>query len=104
MIELKIQDLILGLITLGSVIFSIYHYFKNPQIKTDQTTLQLNNDVAELRKEIVEIRETHLRNVEKDMKEMTTAINDLSRTVVRLSTIIDERIPRGAPNLTPPGE
>ena len=103
MIEVSIQNLVFGGIGLFGTVFTIYSYFKNPQIKTDQTTITLSSDVTELKKQITEIRETHLRNVEKDMKDLTAAVNDLSKTVVRLSTIIDERIPKGSPGLTPPG-
>lgn len=85
----------LALIALISVLFTVYHYFRNPQIKTDQVTVRLKDDIIALKKEILEIRETHLRAVEADVKMLTTSVNELSKTVVRLSVIIEERIPRG---------
>lgn len=94
---------VLGTITLLSALFAAYAHFRNPQIKTDQTTTKLKDDVADLQKQILEIKETHLRAVESDLKNLTTAVNDLGKTVIRLSTIIDERIPKGSPGLTPPG-
>ena len=92
---------LLGLIALVSVLFTVYHFFRNPQIITDQDTIKLRGDIENLKKQIHEIKETHLRAVEGDVKLLTSAVNDLSKTVIRLTTIIDERIPRGNPSLTP---
>lgn len=87
-------NFMLALIGIIGVIFSVYFYFRNPQIKTDQITLKLQNDFIGLQKQIVELKETHLRAMENDIKILTAAVNELSKTVVKLSTIIDERIPK----------
>lgn len=107
MTQIVVPDLtaILSVFGLGTVVFSVYLYFRNPQIKTDQTTLKLedkikalekdNSDLkTDIQKQFIEIKETHIRSIEGDIKTLTTAVNDLSKTVVRLSTIIDERIPK----------
>ena len=93
----------LALASAVGVVLTVYRSFRDPQIKADGDTSKLRSDLTELGKVVSEIKETHLRSVEKDIKELTTAVNDLSKTVVRLSTIIDERIPKASPNLTPPG-
>src|SRR5687768_13932197 len=85
---------ILGLVAIVSVLFNIYNTFRNPQIKADQTDIKFREELTSLQKTVQEIKETHLRTVEQDIKNLTTAVNELSKTVVRLSTIIDERIPR----------
>lgn len=87
--------LVIGIINLLGVIFGVYLYFRNPQIKTDSIVIKLQDDLSALQKQLLEVKETHLRQVEGDIKILTTAVNDLSKTVVKLSTIIDERIPRG---------
>lgn len=89
-----IISLVVGIFGLFGTIFGIYLYFRNPQIKTDQVTLKLRDDLTDLQKQMVEVKETHLRSVEGDIKTLTAAVNDLSKTVVKLSTIIDERIPK----------
>src|SRR4051794_13393470 len=94
---------ILGFVALFSVAFNVYARFRNPQIAADTAVAKLRDDFDGLNRIVSEIKETHLRSVEKDIKDLTAAVNDLSKTVVRLSTIIDERIPKGSPNLTPPG-
>lgn len=91
----------LGIVAVVSVLFNVYNSFRNPQIKADQTDIKFREELDSLKKTVLEIKETHLRTVEQDIKNLTTAVNDLSKTVVRLSTIIDERIPKGSPALTP---
>jgi uncharacterized protein YlxW (UPF0749 family) len=85
---------------IASVIFNVYQYFRNPQIETDKETLTLRVEVVKLKDEVKEIKETHLRTLETEIKNLNNGVNELSKTVVKLATIIDERIPRGSTNLT----
>jgi hypothetical protein len=89
--------LILSVLSFFGVVFGVYSYFRNPQISADKMILTLQENYATLQKQVVEIKETHLKAAENDIKVLTTAVNDLSKTVIRLSTIIDERIPRQNP-------
>lgn len=96
MTQIVIPDLTVLLAFLGicGVVFSVYLYFRNPQIKTDQVTLKLQEDMVAIKKELTEVKENHIRSIESDVKALTQAVNDLSKTVIKLSTIIDERIPK----------
>lgn len=76
------------------VIFTIVNYFRNPQIDGDKKTIQLQDDLKALQKEVSEIKEKHLNTIEADLKELTKTIFALSNNVTRLSTIIDERVPK----------
>lgn len=93
----------LGIAALLSIVFNVYNTFRNPQIKSDNDVTVLRGEIETLKKTVTEIKETHLRTVENDIKNLTAAVNDLGKTVIKLSTIIDERIPKGSPSLTPPG-
>lgn len=86
--------LILGICNLIGIIFAVYSYFRNPQISTDKVLVTLQENYSNLQKQVTEIKETHLKAAENEIKTLTTAVNDLSKTVIKLSTIIDERIPR----------
>ena len=77
-----------------AIVFTVYNYFRNPQIRTDAVIIKLQEDFGSLQKQLIEVKETHLRQVENDIKILTAAVNELSKTVVKLSTIIDERIPK----------
>lgn len=82
-------------------LFTAFNYFKNPQIKTDQTTIKMQGEIDDLKRSLMEVKETHIKNVESDIKALNTSINALSQTVVRLATIIDERIPKANVQITP---
>lgn len=77
-----------------SLIFTIYKSYRNPQIDTDKTIIGLNDRIGNVEKTVNELKETHLKNIETDLKSLTQSVHDLSKTVVKLATIIDERIPR----------
>lgn len=108
MIEISTATLtIIGsIIAIIGAIFAVFFYFQKPQIAVEKRVAKLEDDNEDLHKQVLSIRDDHSKNtdvMQKDIKDLTSAVNELSKTVVRLSTIIDERIPKGTPTLTPPG-
>ncbi len=85
---------VLFAITILGTIFGIYNYFKRPQDKSEKDGIRLSDRVTNIEKELKEVRETHLLAMEKDLKALTDSVHQLSLTVTKLSTVIDERIPR----------
>lgn len=85
---------IIFVIGLLGTIFTIYKSITGPQITSDKKSLRLEDRILAMEKSVSEIKETHLKTVEQDIKSLTASVNELSKTVVRLATIIDERIPR----------
>lgn len=101
---LQPQNLLAALGILG-VVFGIYSYFRTPQIKSDKDTALLKDELSTVRrdmvsmqnnfdKQIIEIKTTHIASVEKDIKDLTATIGKLSIELTRLSTILDERMPK----------
>lgn len=86
-----------------SIVFQVYNSYRKPQIKTDQEVMNFKNEIDNLKKDISDIRETHLRNLEAEIKSLRESVVNLALNVNTLSTIINERIPKASPNLTPPG-
>lgn len=82
------------IITVGVLLFAIFKGWNKPQNDLEKVNVKLREDVDSLAKAITEIKETHIRSVEQDIKALNTSINELSKTVVKLATIIDERIPK----------
>ncbi len=76
--------------TLGSMLFAAFKFLQSPNNKNDK----LNDKIDNLKKEFDELKETQLKAVQADVKSLTGAVNSLSITVTRLTTIIDERIPK----------
>lgn len=91
--------MIVGLVNLIGLLFAIYLYFRNPQIKTDQDTALLREEMAQIKKDFTELKTNQLTLMQNDIKKLSETIQDLSKTVIKLSTIIDERIPRGSAHL-----
>lgn len=85
---------ILGVLGVIGIIFAVYNSFRNPQIEADKSTLKLREDLDSLRATVDEIKTKHLTTVEQNIKDLSKTIHDLAITVTRLSTIIDERIPK----------
>lgn len=98
--------IIIGIITLLGTIFSVFFYFQKPQLALEKRVQSLEESNTEQDKEIQIIKNDHSKNTEimqREMKDLTEAINSLNINVAKLETIIDERIPKGSPGLTPPG-
>ncbi len=87
---------VLFIIAIASVLFNIFLYFKKPQDKQEKDSLTLSTRLDTLQREVIELRQTHLATLEKDVKDLNITIQNLGITVAKLSTIIDERIPKGA--------
>jgi hypothetical protein len=85
---------VLFVVTIASVVFAIYQSFKKPQDKQELDNVKLADRISEVERQVIEVRQTHLVAVEKDFKELTTQVQSLALSVTRLSTIIDERIPK----------
>lgn len=90
------------------VIFTIYNYFKNPQIKGEKIDalfdqrmkfLQESNDrrFAEIHDEIRAITATnqnHLHTIDTKVEALAENVRCMGLDVAKLGTIIEERIPR----------
>lgn len=86
--------LVTYVIGVGGAVFGIYSYFRNPQIKSEKVEITFRGEIDSIKAEIKEIKETHLRSLEAELKSLNSNVNELAKTVVRLATIIDERIPK----------
>lgn len=88
---LTVITFILGI---SGVVFGIYHYFKNPQIKLEKGESLLSLTVANIQKDITNLRDNHIHTLDMRVGQMNTEMNSLAMRVERLATIIEERIPR----------
>jgi len=87
-------QLTLSIITLLSIIFFIYKYFRDPDIKSDQE-IQLIKQNCELKHKFIDenifgIKENHLKHLESDMA-------DVKINICRILTILEERNKGGKP-------
>ena len=91
-----------------AIIFTVYNYFKNPQIKSDKTDALMDQRLkwntessdkrfAEIQKNFEDLllqSNNHIHTVEIKVDTVTMNMNIMSNEITKLSTIIEERIPR----------
>jgi len=81
------------IITLIGVIFIVYNYFKNPQIKSEKTDALLTQRFDIMQKDFNNLKDNHIHSIDVKLEENGKSITNLVVEVVKLSTIIEERIP-----------
>lgn len=92
---------LLALVSLVAVAFSIYNYLRNPQINSDkadalmaQALKSLQDNFTQFSKDFANLKDNHLHMMDMKIDATNQAVTNLAITVTRLSTIIDERIPK----------
>lgn len=106
------QYLTVSNITFGfgilAIIFSIYRYFRDPQIDEDKKAALLSQQVT-LKNESIDRRfkdlqdsfqqlllqsNNHIHTVDTKVDALTSSVGEIGTKVAVLATIIDERIPK----------
>lgn len=77
-----------------AILFSVYNYFRNPQIKSEKTESALMIQFSILQKELANLKDNHIHTIEKKIEDTNNNLNVLTNQVTKLATIIEERIPR----------
>lgn len=82
---------VLGLI---GTLFTVYSYFKDPQVRSEKTDAITALQVEGLQRDVKAVMENHLPHIDQRLNGLHDSINQTNQNVVRLATIIDERIPK----------
>lgn len=85
---------ILTVLSISGIGFGIFNYFRNPQISLEKGEGLMAMSITQLQKDVTNIRDNHLHTMDVKIDDQGKSIRDLSIEVTKLSTIIDERIPR----------
>jgi hypothetical protein len=105
---LDILAIVSQIVTLVGILFIVYNSFRNPQIKNDkkdallaqqvQWTIEGNerrfNEMHTEIKEAFELTQNHSNEALAGVKELTTVVNAMGKEITKMTTIIDERIPK----------
>jgi len=88
MITMDMIQLITSIAILGGIIFTIFKFFRDPDIKNTEA-IKLINQRCEINhknidQDIYFIRENHLKHMEKDIRK-------INENVVKIFTILEER-------------
>lgn len=87
-------DTIMFALGIGGVIFSIYSYFRNPQINLEKSDSLLELTLKNLQTDLINLRDNHVHTLQTSINNTNDNLGKLALEVTRLATIIDERIPR----------
>ncbi len=82
---------ILGIL---AIIFSIFNYFKNPQVKLEQNEGLMTMAIKQLQLDLTNLRDNHVHTIDVKLDDQGKSIRDLSIQVAKLSTILEERLPK----------
>jgi hypothetical protein len=91
-------SIIIQIITLGGVIFAIYKFFRDPDIKADKSIDlikkecllkhgYIDKDISNIYSDLNLIKENHIKHIE-------DRLNDIEKDVSNIFTILDERLPK----------
>ena len=96
------------ILLLVSILFSIFLYFKNPQIASEKRDalfvqqMKFMSDSVDRRfsemqesyKSLLSRSENHIHTVDTKVEMLNTAVGSMGNQITRLGTIIEERIPK----------
>lgn len=92
---------IIQLATLTGIIFAIYKSYKKPQNKIDNEIISIQKDIVSIddkfkniNNRFLELEHNHIHTLKENMENNRKSINNLIVSVEKLSTIINERIPK----------
>lgn len=85
---------IIPIITLAGTVFAVYFYFRKPQEQSEKTDIVIGKEIEYLKLSLTNLKDNHIHTLENDIKSLQTAVQNVKLSVERLSTIIEERIPR----------
>ena len=100
------SNIMFGLGILG-IIFSVFNYFRNPQIAEDKKASLLAQqvqwsteavdrrfkDMQESFQQLILQSNNHIHTVDTKVESLNTAVGAMGIEIAKLSTIIEERIP-----------
>lgn len=76
------------------VVLAIYRSYRDPQAKSETTDSILALEIKTLKESLTNLKDNHIHTLEKRMDDTSKNLTDLTVSVGKLSTIIEERIPR----------
>lgn len=108
MADLFTVNNILTILGLLGILFGVYHYFKNPQIDGDKRDALMEqrtkmekaesdrrfSDMTKRLDDAFALAQNHIHTVDTKVDNVAAHVTKLSNEITRLSTIIEERIPR----------
>ena len=102
-ISLTTGNIVFVLGILGTI-FTVYNYFRTPQIRSEKIdallkqnleflTANFNVKFLSIDKQMINLKDNHIHTIETRIESLTGIISAMGNQLVELKTIINERIP-----------
>lgn len=88
-----IPNIVFALGLLGTI-FTVYNYFRTPQIKSEQSDALMGSEITHIKESITNLKDNHIHSLEVKVDGLSSEVGSLKVTMIKLATIIDERIPK----------
>ena len=89
-----IKDNVEFIIYLVGLAFIVYTTFKNPQVKTEKDIIKINSSLENLQVSFTNLRDNHIHTLQQKIEATCDKQNIIENEVIKLCTIIEERIPK----------
>lgn len=87
-------DIIYLSITIASLLFSCYLYFRNPQVKSDQIDALMAQEIKNLTEKLQLLMNNDIHEIKGMLIQMRQEFTTLSIQVGKVETKLDERVPK----------
>lgn len=85
---------ILSILGLLGIIFTVYKYFRDPQIRTEKLDAVMELRLSNMEIAIQKMITNHLPHMDAKINAIQSQLAEQDKSIVRLGTIIEERLPR----------
>ena len=85
---------VVNIVMLAGMVFAVYKSFQNPLQRSEKTDAIIGEQVKQLRIEFANLRDNHIHSLDLKIDGVASGVNLQAVEIAKLSTIIDERIPR----------
>ena len=82
------------IITFIGVIFAIYLYFRNPQIKSEKTDIMLNQEIKQLTERVQLLINNDIHEIKGMLNKMSGEFTSVQVQLGKLETRLEERVPK----------
>ena len=86
-------DIIYLSITIISILFSCYLYFRNPQVASEQTDALMSQEIKNLTEKLQLLMNNDIHEIKGMLLRISGEFTSLSVLVGKLETKLDERVP-----------
>lgn len=88
------METIVSLLTIFGIVFAVFNYFKNPQVSSEKQDALMGQSITQLQTDLTNLRDNHVHTLDTKIDQTIVTVSQMGIEIAKLSTIIDERIPK----------